>query len=153
MRGEKGRLSLPDPQAVVVQAEDLRRALVGGGTQLVDARSPAEWSGEKAGRDIAQNRGGHLPGAINVPWGDHLADEGLPRLKDIEELRRLYASLDPTAPVAAYCRTGVKASHTYFVLKLLGYQPHLYDGSYIEWHANPDLPIERAELDPEADAG
>ena len=139
---DKGKLTLNQADAVVVRAEDVKRALAGGGAQMVDGRSHAEWSGEKAGRDIAPARGGHLPGAVNVPWTEHLAKDGVPRLKSLGELRALYAELDANAPVVTYCRTGVKASHTYFVLRLLGYQPHLYDGSYIEWHADAEAPIE-----------
>lgn len=142
---EQAELTLQPADAVVVEAEDVRRALGGGGTELVDARSPAEWSGEKAGRDVAPARAGHLPGALNVPWTEHLAEGDTPRLKSLDELRALYAGIEAGAPVVVYCRTGVKASHAYFVLRLLGHRPHLYDGSYIEWHADPEAPIETAE--------
>ncbi|MEO1088902.1 MAG: rhodanese-like domain-containing protein, partial [Acidobacteriota bacterium] len=142
---EPASLTLGADRAVVVKAADVARALSGDAPQLVDGRSFAEWSGAKAGRDISPLRGGHLPGSRNIPWTDHLAeDDDAPRLKSLDELQALYSDVNAEGPVITYCRTGVKASHTYFVLRYLGYQPHLYDGSFIEWHADPAAPVEKA---------
>ncbi len=111
---------------------------------LVDARSPEEFDGDVAGKDVA--RPGHIPGAVNVDWLRHLT-AGEPRqFKDGGELARLYrrAGATPDKEIVAYCRTGIRASHTYFVLRLLGYpKVRLYDGSFVEWAADPSLPVVR----------
>ncbi|MEM8997281.1 MAG: rhodanese-like domain-containing protein [Acidobacteriota bacterium] len=141
----KTSLTLGPDRSVVIQAADVTRAIGGDAPQLVDSRSFAEWSGAKAGRDISPMRGGHIPGSRNIPWTEHLdADDAAPRLKSVDELQALYANVNAEGPVIAYCRTGVKASHTYFVLRYLGYQPHLYDGSFMEWHADAEAPVKKA---------
>ncbi len=108
---------------------------------LVDARSPAEFTGQKPGRQVV--RGGHIPGAVNLNWIRHLTP--LPyRLRPRQELARLYRNLGvvPEKEVVTYCRTGVRASHTYFVLRLLGYpRVRLYDGSFVEWAAEATVPV------------
>ncbi|GIX47187.1 MAG: hypothetical protein KatS3mg131_1398 [Candidatus Tectimicrobiota bacterium] len=113
------------------------------GVVLVDARSPAEFSGQQPGRQVV--RGGHIPGAVNLNWVEHLTPPPH-RLKAREELARLYRRLGvvPQKEVVVYCRTGVRASHTYFVLRLLGYpRVRLYDGSFVEWAAEATAPVAR----------
>ncbi len=92
-----------------------------GGLVLLDARPAAEY-------DRA-----HIPGAVNLYWKDSLTPAGT--LRPLRELRRMFesAGLRPGAAVAAYCVSGVQASHAYFTLKYLGYRPFLFDGSYMEW--------------------
>jgi thiosulfate/3-mercaptopyruvate sulfurtransferase len=107
--------------------------------RLVDVRSPAEYKGEITAppeypTEHAQ-RGGHIPGAKNVPWAQTLNDDGT--FKTVEELRKLYEShgILPQNEVITYCRIGERSSHSWFVLKyLLGY-PDVknYDGSWTEW--------------------
>ena len=116
--------------------------------ELVDVRSPAEFTGEilsPAGLPETCQRGGHIPGAINIPWGKACADDGT--FKTADELRKLYRSAGITGkkPVIAYCRIGERSSHTWFVLKyLLGYDKVTnYDGSWTEWGNMVRFPVDR----------
>jgi thiosulfate/3-mercaptopyruvate sulfurtransferase len=116
---------------------------------LVDVRSPAEYSGELlAPAHLPQEgaqRGGHIPGAANIPWSMAVLEDGT--FKPAEELRTLYAGkgITPDKEVIAYCRIGERSSHTWFVLRyLLGYpQVRNYDGSWTEWGSLIGVPIER----------
>jgi len=116
---------------------------------LVDVRSPAEYSGQLlAPENLPQEgaqRGGHIPGAANIPWATAVNQDGT--FKSAEELRQLYQSkgLVPNKEVIAYCRIGERSAHTWFVLsQLLGY-PNVrnYDGSWTEWGSVVGAPIER----------
>ena len=110
-----------------------------GSTILVDVRSPQEFSGEITAppeypTEHAQ-RGGHIPGAVNIPWAKAVNEDGT--FKSIEELKNLYQQkgITPEKEIISYCRIGERSSHTWFVLKyLLGY-PNVknYDGSWTEW--------------------
>lgn len=116
---------------------------------LVDVRSPGEYSGElpapvNRGEEGMQ-RGGHIPGAINIPWSMAVQKDGT--FKSVEELRTLYAGqgITPDKEVIVYCRIGERSSHTWFVLSsLLGYT-HVrhYDGSWAEWGSLIGAPIEK----------
>ena len=117
---------------------------------LIDVRSPGEYSGELLHMpDYPQEgalRGGHIPGAASVPWGQAVAPNGT--FKSAEELKALYegrAGLKSQDDVVVYCRIGERSSHTWFVLTyLLGY-PHVrnYDGSWTEWGNLVGVPIEK----------
>lgn len=115
---------------------------------LVDVRSPQEFTGEliaPPGMMETAQRGGHIPGARNIPWGQAVREDGT--FKSPAELRALYEAqgITPDKQVIAYCRIGERSSHTWFVLKyLLGY-PHVrnYDGSWTEWGNIVGAPIER----------
>jgi thiosulfate/3-mercaptopyruvate sulfurtransferase len=117
---------------------------------LVDVRSPEEYRGELLHMpDYPQEgalRGGHVPGAVNVPWKRAANDDGT--FKAEAELRAIYADdmgLRADDDIVAYCRIGERSSHTWFVLHhLLGY-PHVrnYDGSWTEWGNMVRVPIER----------
>jgi thiosulfate/3-mercaptopyruvate sulfurtransferase len=117
---------------------------------LVDVRSPGEYSGEllhmEAYPQEGALRGGHIPGARNIPWGKAAREDGT--FKPADELRQLYQQdngLRPEQNVIAYCRIGERSSHTWFVLTyLLGY-PNVrnYDGSWTEWGNLVGVPIER----------
>jgi len=116
---------------------------------LVDVRSPAEFTGEITAPPEYPNehaqRGGHIPGAINIPWGQAIREDGT--FKSAEELKQLYTSkgVSPDKEVITYCRIGERASVTWFVLKhLLGYRNvKVYDGSWTEWGNLVNFPIEK----------
>ncbi|HET9900779.1 MAG TPA: sulfurtransferase [Actinomycetes bacterium] len=120
------------------------------GKPMVDVRSPGEYSGELLHMpDYPQEgavRGGHIPGAVSMPWARAAAEDG--RFRSREELEQLYgqeAGLTPADDVVVYCRIGERSSHTWFVLThLLGYD-HVrnYDGSWTEWGNSVRVPISR----------
>lgn len=110
---------------------------------LIDARPGPQYAGVEPGDGVP--RPGHIPGAKNIFWEDHLASGPVPVLKPADELRKLYQAAGATAgtPVVAYCRTGGQASHAYFVAKYLGYDVVMYDGSFIEWSRATDTEVVR----------
>ena len=108
--------------------------------KLLDARSPAEYSGEQGEEGVS--RPGHIPGAALLDW--HTLVEG-PRLKPAEQLRALVraAGVEPGRTTVTYCRVGTRASLLYFVLRYLDLPVRLYDGSLNEWSSRPELPVVR----------
>jgi thiosulfate/3-mercaptopyruvate sulfurtransferase len=115
---------------------------------LVDVRSPQEFTGEilaPPGLPETCQRGGHIPGAKNIPWAKACNDDGT--FKSADELKALYGAQGVTAdtPVIAYCRIGERSSHTWFVLKyLLGFSNvKNYDGSWTEWGNLVGAPVEK----------
>ena len=112
---------------------------------LVDARPPEEYSGAVAGEGVT--RPGHIPGAASLFWKQALVSDSAPRLRDTSALRELFAAAgaQPGDTVVAYCRTGVQASHAYFVARLLGYTVRMYDGSYLDWNRVAARPVRRGE--------
>jgi thiosulfate/3-mercaptopyruvate sulfurtransferase len=127
---------------------DVELRLGGAGFALVDVRSPAEFSGEIIAppnmTETAQ-RGGHIPGAVSIPWAQAVREDGT--FKSADELKALYEGkgITPDKDVVAYCRIGERSSHTWFVLhELLGYpKVKNYDGSWTEWGSMVNMPIER----------
>ncbi|MDI6716364.1 MAG: sulfurtransferase, partial [Actinomycetota bacterium] len=106
--------------------------------QIVDARTPDEYIGE----DIRSLRGGHIPGAINIPYEENFQGEGT-TLKPFDELQKLYASkLDKNKSIIVYCQTGTRSTNTYFILRELGYNVRNFDASWIQWGSNLSLPAE-----------
>jgi thiosulfate/3-mercaptopyruvate sulfurtransferase len=119
--------------------------------QLVDVRSPEEYSGERLHMPSYPNegalRGGHIPGAKSIPWA-RAVNAGDGTFKTADELREIYLqehALKPTEPTVAYCRIGERSSHTWFVLRyLLGFSNvRNYDGSWTEWGNLVGAPIEK----------
>jgi thiosulfate/3-mercaptopyruvate sulfurtransferase len=138
-----------DDAAIRAFKEDVL-AHVRTGLPLVDVRSPQEFSGELLHMpDYPQEgaiRGGHIPGARNVPWKKAANDDGT--FRPVAELHELYLGqlgLGPSDNVIAYCRIGERSSHTWFVLThLLGFEKvRNYDGSWVEWGNAVRVPIER----------
>ena len=124
-------------------------AHVQAGQPLVDVRSPQEFRGEllhmPGSPQEGALRGGHIKGAVSVPWSRAVSEDGT--FKTAEELRGIYEGeqgLSSEKNVIAYCRIGERSSHTWFVLTyLLGY-PNVrnYDGSWTEWGNLVGVPIE-----------
>jgi thiosulfate/3-mercaptopyruvate sulfurtransferase len=119
------------------------------GYALVDVRSPDEYTGKLIHMvnypQEGASRGGHIPGARNIPWARAAREDGT--FKSAEELRELYSGegVTPDKQVVAYCRIGERSAHTWFVLtQLLGY-PNVrnYDGSWTEWGNLVNAPIEK----------
>ena len=114
-------------------------------TALVDIRSSDEFTGKviaPAGVQELAIRAGHIPGAVNVPWGQAVAEDGT--FKSAEELRKVYAAvgIDGKKPIITYCRIGERSSHTWFALsKILGYNVKNYDGSWTEYGNSVGNPI------------
>ena len=112
--------------------------VTGNGTKIIDVRSPKEFAGELlAPENLPQEgaqRGGHIPGAQNVPWATAVAEDG--RFKTADELRAIYEGkgLARGTETIAYCRIGERSAHTWFVLRyLLGHdRVRNYDGSWTE---------------------
>jgi thiosulfate/3-mercaptopyruvate sulfurtransferase len=142
------RVPRRDDSQIRAFREHVAQHVTRGGT-LVDVRSPAEYRGELLHMaDYPQEgalRGGHIPGARNIPWAKAVNEDGT--FKSTDELRKLYESegITPDKEIVAYCRIGERSSHTWYVLTyLLGY-PNVrnYDGSWTEWGNLVNAPIER----------
>jgi thiosulfate/3-mercaptopyruvate sulfurtransferase len=146
----------PDLSIRAFKDETLKHARAG--KPLVDVRSPGEYTGQLL--HMPENpqegalRGGHIPGAISIPWGKAANEDGTFKSpKDLEKLYLKEGGLKRGARVIAYCRIGERSSHTWFVLKyLLGFKNvKNYDGSWTEWGNSVGVPIERGEP-PKAEA-
>jgi len=118
------------------------------GRQLLDVRSPEEYRGERMHMPDYPNegavRGGHVPGAVNVPWARACNDDGtFKSARDLEKLYLREVGLKRRSPTIAYCRIGERSSLTWFVLKyLLGFgNVKNYDGSWLEWGNAVRMPI------------
>lgn len=127
--------------------EDVKKSLGKKEVVLVDTRSPKEFIGETPGRDV--RRAGRIPGAVGIDWVNNSATKGGFKVyKSADELLSMYekAGVTKEKEVIVYCRTGLRCTNTYFVLKLLGYpKVRSYDGSMIEWSNIPDLPLEKGK--------
>lgn len=130
------RAFLPDVLAVAEKRSDM---------QLVDIRSADEFNGKifaPPGVQELSVRAGHVPGAVNVPWGQAVAADG--SFKSVEELKAVYAAvgIDGSKPIITYCRIGERSSHSWFALKkILGYDVRNYDGSWTEYGNAVGVPV------------
>jgi thiosulfate/3-mercaptopyruvate sulfurtransferase len=138
----------PGDESIRARRDEVLQAL-GDSRQLVDVRSPQEFTGEvisPAGYEQeGAQRAGHIPGAKSVPWAQAVREDGT--FKSADELRRLYTDKGVLTgdPIIAYCRIGERSAHTWFVLhELLGESDvKNYDGSWTEWGNLVNVPIER----------
>lgn len=146
-------LALEEQPGVLVTTEEVTAAIGRSDVQILDVRSPKEF----AGQDIRALRGGHVPGAINIPyeqnWVDpaalikSMADPAASRdgfaLKSTEELRTVYETLDPDRETIIYCQSSPRASVSATVLKDLGFgDVRVYDSSWVGYGNRFDLPAE-----------
>jgi thiosulfate/3-mercaptopyruvate sulfurtransferase len=139
-----------DDAAIRAFKDDVLKHVAAGG-KLVDVRSPEEYRGERLHMPDYPNegalRGGHIPGARNVPWA-RAVDPETATFRSADELRAIYVDeqgLLPDDKVVVYCRIGERSSHSWFVLTwLLGWQGiRNYDGSWTEWGNSVRTPIEK----------
>jgi thiosulfate/3-mercaptopyruvate sulfurtransferase len=133
-----------------ILAPDLLKAIQQGGRNLLDVRTRDEFTGKviaPVGMTETAQRGGHIPGAVNIPWNMSVKADGA--FKSEEELRTIYlqsSAIDPVKETIVYCRIGERCSHSWFVLKyLLGVENvKNYDGSWTEYGNLIGVPIEKS---------
>lgn len=138
-----GRFTPRVEPGVLIDAAAISRRLGDTMMVLLDARTPAEWSGASGGEN--RSRAGHIPGAANLHWQLAVAETGPPYLKAPDVLATLFAQagMAKGRELVVYCQTGLRASYLYFVARTLGYTPRLYDGSFIDWSRRRELPVSR----------
>jgi thiosulfate/3-mercaptopyruvate sulfurtransferase len=140
----RGSLTPRPRPDLLVSAEWVRDRLNDSTVVLVDARPAAEFSGATPGDGIT--RPGHIPGAHNMFWRNALISETDPRLRSPEVLASAYtlAEAAQADTVVVYCRTGVQASHAYYVARYLRRNVRMYDASFIDWSRRGEgFPVER----------
>ena len=151
------KLTLAPHRDVAVSTQDVLARLGRADVQIVDARTPKEY----AGADIRALRGGHIPGAVNIPyemnWSDpetlqklarkQVADSRGMSLKPDQDLKALYARLDPDKETVVYCQSGARASETAGVLEQLGFKNvKVYDSSWLGYGNKLDAPANNATV-------
>ncbi len=137
----------PRPQPEVIADVGFVRAnLSVPSVAILDARAPEFYSGESDNSGRIP-RPGHIAGAGSVFYATLLENPQYPKLKDEATLRKLFAEAgaDPGDLVVTYCHSGQQASLLYFVARSLGYTVRLYDGSFQEWSATKELPVEKGQ--------
>ncbi|HWQ91419.1 MAG TPA: sulfurtransferase [Clostridia bacterium] len=138
----------PD-KSLRVMLPQVFEAIGSGKWNMIDVRSPDEFTGKviaPPGMNETAQRGGHIPGAQNVPWSTAVNSDGT--FKSADQLREIYVAqrgVDPNKDTIAYCRIGERSSHTWFVLKyLLGFKNvRNYDGSWTEYGNLVGAPVEK----------
>lgn len=135
----------PHPNSkLVVDAAWVSANLNKPGVAILDARAARFYTGEEVGQ---MPRGGHIPHAKSIPFST-LVDDKSNKFKSPDALRALFstAGVKENDSVATYCHIGQQASLLYFVARYLGYEAHLYDGSFQDWSGRSELPVEKADV-------
>ena len=137
-----GKLTPHPNMKLVVDATWVNANLNKPDVMILDARAAKFYTGEEVGR---MPRGGHIPGAKSIPFSSLVEDSN--KFKSTEILRQLFntAGVKKGDSVATYCHIGQQASLLYFVARYLGYDAHLYDGSFEDWSHRPELPVVKSD--------
>jgi thiosulfate/3-mercaptopyruvate sulfurtransferase len=140
---QAGHLTPRPNTKLVVDAPWVSANINKAGVAILDARAPQFYTGAEVGR---MPRGGHIPGARNIPFSS-LVEDSNNKFKSVSALRKLFSAADVKQDdtVATYCHIGQQASLLYFVARYLGYDAHLYDGSFEDWSHHPELPVVKSE--------
>ena len=139
---KKGTLTPHPNTKLIVDAVWVKNNLSDPNVRILDARAPQFYTGAEKGR---MPRGGHIPQARNIPFSS-LVEESSNKFKSPTALKELFsqAEVKPKSSVATYCHIGQQASLLYFVARYLGYDSHVYDGSFEDWSNRAELPVENS---------
>jgi thiosulfate/3-mercaptopyruvate sulfurtransferase len=139
---KKGTLTPHPNTKLIVDAVWVKNNLSDANVRILDARAPQFYTGAEQGR---MPRGGHIPQARNIPFSS-LVEESSNKFKSPTALKELFnqAEVKPKTSVATYCHIGQQASLLYFVARYLGYDAHVYDGSFEDWSNRAELPVEKS---------
>lgn len=138
---EEGSFTATLNPALQSSQEDVENQIGNEETVLLDTRSEGEYDGS----EVRAERGGHIPGAPNLEWSEAVASDGVPYFKDPEVLEKQFAAIgvDRDKTIIPYCQTNVRGAHSYFSLRLLGFNDiKPYEGSWSEYGNDPDVEIE-----------